>query len=318
MRADTKSVSVEGRRQRGRWDFLRRQREERLFFILALAPGLLLFVVLVGYALLNLALLSFQQVSTLNIRAGVFVGLATYQEVLGRPETWNAVRNSLVWIGGSVATITVLGVGVGVFLSRATVIARVTRAFMLVPWVLPGVVVAALWKWVYGSQTGILNSFLIQTDLLDRGFPWLGNLTTALFAVIVTMSWRLFPLFGLVVASAINTVDRQLYEAGRLDGASPWQSFWHITLPVIRPQTLTMILLSTIWVANNLVFIHVMTGGGPLRASEILPVYLYRLAFQNNALGESAVVSIINVLILLVIGFLYVRNLRRQDPVNFL
>jgi len=288
---------------------------DRRFHLLVILPVVLSIALFMGYAGYTLARLSVQSVGTFDINAGTFVGAANYAAVFADPDNWTALANSLIWIVGTVTATTVLGIAVGLFLGRETWIARLTRNFMLLPWVLPGVVAAATWKWMYQTNNGIINMTLIDWGLISFGIPWLGQTGTALPTVMVVMVWRLFPLFALVVASAAKTIDPSLFEAARLDGANGWQITRYITLPGIRHQVTTMALLTTIWVANNLVFVHVITGGGPLNSSEILPTRIYDLAFISNDIGLSSVVSIVNAAIIAAIGIVYIRILRgsRED-----
>lgn len=289
---------------------------DRRFHLLTVCPILFLIAGFIGYAGVTLIRLSLERVNTFNINLGQFVGLHNYATVLSDQQTWMALENSLIWILGVVLATTVLGVAAGLFLSRETRIVRVTRSFMLLPWVLPGVVAAATWKWLYQTNNGIFNMILIKWGLISFGIPWLGQISTALPSVMLAMVWRIFPLFALVVASATKTIDMSLYEAARLDGANRWQLARYITLPGIGQQVTTMVLVTTIWVANNLVFVQVVTGGGPSHASEILPTLIYELAFSSNDIGRSAVVSVINAAIIGFIGVLYIRVLRTASEAD--
>jgi multiple sugar transport system permease protein len=274
---------------------------------------MLLISIIMGYALVYLVQLSFRNTSTLDIGGGDWVGGSTIATVMSAPETWQGIRNSLVWIVLSVLLTVGLGIVLGNYLSRETAIARAVRTLMLLPWVLPGVVVAAIWKWGFNSQTGFINDTLIRTGVVEQGYPWLGSPTTSLFAVVAVMVWRLFPLYALVIAGAIQTLDTSMFEAAEVDGASRVQVFRYITLPSIKQYAATMGLLVTIWVANNLVFVQVMTGGGPIFSSNTLPVYLYDLAFDSLALSQSAVVSVLNLVVLFVIGTAYIIVSRRGE-----
>jgi multiple sugar transport system permease protein len=120
-------------------------------------------------------------------------------------------------------------------------------------------------------------------------------------------------MFALVTAAAVKTVDRSLYDAAAIDGASAFRQFWYVTLPGILPQVLTMVLLVTIWVSNNLVFVNVMTGGGPIGRSQTMPNLIYMTAFEVGDIGLASAQSIINLLILVAIGALYIRTLRNRN-----
>lgn len=285
----------------------RPRRGDRLFYALGLLPGLLLITAVVGFSLVFLIDLSLRDTTTYDIFGGEYVGLSKIEDTLTSGATMTALKNSVLWIGGSVILIMLLGTPLGNFLSQDTRTVRTVRAFMLVPWVLPGVVVAAIWRWGMSSDTGFVNDALIRIGILDQGHPWLGDPDTALWAVMAVMVWRLFTLVGLVVGAAIQTIDADIEEAAAVDGASRWQLFFKIRIPLVSPHILTMSLLTAIWVANNLVFVQAMTGGGPVNSSLILPVHIIELGFTDFDLSAAAVVSLVNVVLLLAFATMYFR-----------
>lgn len=297
----------------GRGGALGLRSEDARFRWAVLLPTVGLIALVVGHSIHTVASFSTQSVSTFALDRGTYVGLQNWVELFESSRTPNAIRNSLIWIGGSVAAITLLGVAVGIFLGRDTPVARFTRAFLLVPWVLPGVVAAATWKWMLQSQTGVVNSVLLQLGAIERTIPWLADPKMALYVVIWAMTWRLFPLYALVVAAACRTVDQALYEAADMDGATFPQKVRFVMLPAILPQIITMSLLATIWVANNIVFIQVMTGGGPFDATHTLPTLLFVFAFEANQMGPAAAVTAINAVLLVLIAVAYIQAVRRSE-----
>ncbi len=270
-------------------------------------------VALMLFAFFGLAYYSLHRVTIYTLVPDGFVGLSNYISFLTSRAGQTAFLNTLIWIGLTVTCITLLGVPVGLFLAREGIIIRVTRAFMLVPWVLPGVVTAALFRWFFHTQNGVLNSLLLDWGLIERPIRWLSSPDLALYSVCFAIIWRLFPMFALVTAAAVKTVDRSLYDAASIDGASAFNRFRYVTLPGIRPQVLTMILLVTIWVSNNLVFVNVMTGGGPIGRSQTMPNLIYMTAFEVGDIGLASAQSIINIVILVLIGALYIRTLRNRQ-----
>jgi ABC-type sugar transport system permease subunit len=176
---------------------------------------------------------------------------------------------------------------------------------MLIPWVMPGVVVAGVWKWMLNSQSGIINKHLVDFGILDQGFAWLGNPHTAIYSVSLAMVWRLFPIFALVMIAGIHGVDEQIYESAKIDGANKWQEIFFITLPSIKYQILTMSVLCLIWITNNLVLVNVMTSGGPVYYSMTLPLYIYKLGIQFGNMSQASAATMINFFLLLTFGIIY-------------
>ncbi len=288
------------------------QQKRRMGYSMVLPVFIVVFGAMVGIAAYTLVL-SFENVDLIGTESVRFIGFTSYSAVFHNEEMLAAVKNSLIWVSISTAAVVLLGLIIGTILSEARGVSRFARSFMLVPWVLPGVVVAGLWKWMFGTQNGVINALLNDVGILHGGFAWLGTPGTVLYSVIFVIVWRLFPLFSLVVASAVQMIDITLYEAGRVDGMNGWQGFIHITLPGIRYQVLTMGLLNMIWIMNNLVLVNVMTGGGPLYYSETLPVFMYKLGFQYTKLSQAAAVTMVNFLILFVISVIYVYFFRRTQ-----
>ncbi|MCP4406119.1 MAG: sugar ABC transporter permease [bacterium] len=284
-----------------------------LGYVMVLPFFIMICVLMVGIALYSLSL-SFQNVDLMDTEAARFVGFETYKEVFDNTETMVVIENSLVWVLVGTVLVTLLGVSVGGFLSdNRNVFCRFGRSVMLIPWVLPGVVVAGLWKWMYQIHGGLINKTLIDLNILQEGISWLGNPKTVLYAIIAVIVWRLFPLFALVIAAAIQGIDVTLYEAGKMDGMTSWQEFVYITLPCIRYQILTTALLNMIWIMNNLVLVNVMTKGGPLYFSETLPVYMFKLGIQYAKLSQAAAVTMINFVILLALSLIYVYVFRKNQ-----
>lgn len=287
-------------------------RRTRAFRRLTLIPPIAILVGLMLVAFAGLAVYSVHRVSIYTLVPDGFVYFDNYLSFLTSTAGRIALTNTLIWILVSVIMITALGLPVGLFLAREGLIIRITRAFMLVPWVLPGVVTASLFRWFFQTQNGVINATLIDIGLIERPIRWLSSPDLALYSVCFAIIWRLFPMFALVMAAAVKTVDQSLYDAAAIDGASAFKRFWYVTLPGIRQQLLTMILLVTIWVSNNLVFVNVMTGGGPVGRSQTMPNLIYMTAFEVGDIGVASAQSIINIAILVVIGALYVRTLRAR------
>ena len=287
------------------------RRRLALAFVL---PGFLfVFLMMAGVAIYSFDL-SFRNLDLVRGFESTYVGFQTYATVFARPETGVVITNTLVWVGLSTVFVILIGIAVGYLVSDSrNAVTRVSRAVMLIPWVLPGVVVAGLWKWMFNSNTGLINGILVNLGILENGFPFLGTPGTALQSVVAVIVWRLFPIYALVVASAIQSIDVSMFEAGRIDGMTKWQEFRFIIMPTIQFQVMTMGVTVLIWITNNLVLVNVMTGGGPLYFSQTLPVYMFKLGFQFGKLSQAAVVTVLNLLILLVLSVIYLFVYRRAQ-----
>ncbi len=147
------------------------------------------------------------------------------------------------------------------------------RALIIIPWALPSVVIALIWRWIYDPNTGVLNDILIYLSVVQSAVPWLADPNLALYAIIATLTWQGFPFFAVMILAGLQGIPRSHYEAASIDGASPWRQFVHITLPGIAPVLATAGLLRVIWVANSMDVIFVMTGRRA-RAMQPIPAAL--------------------------------------------
>ena len=233
------------------------------------------------------------------------IGWQTYSDVFDRRETITVILNSLKFNIVSTVLVVFFGLGTALILSEKIRGFRFIQGTMLIPWVMPGVVVAGVWKWMLNSQSGIINKHLVDFGILDQGFAWLGNPHTAIYSVSLAMVWRLFPIFALVMIAGIHGVDEQIYESAKIDGANKWQEIFFITLPSIKYQILTMSVLCLIWITNNLVLVNVMTSGGPVYYSMTLPLYIYKLGIQFGNMSQASAATMINFFLLLTFGIIY-------------
>jgi ABC-type sugar transport system permease subunit len=257
----------------------------------------------IGVLIYNI-IISFQDIRLIG-GSDQNVGWQTYSDVFDRRETITVILNSLKFNIVSTVLVVFFGLGTALILSEKIRGFRFIQGTMLIPWVMPGVVVAGVWKWMLNSQSGIINKHLVDFGILDQGFAWLGNPHTAIYSVSLAMVWRLFPIFALVMIAGIHGVDEQIYESAKIDGANKWQEIFFITLPSIKYQILTMSVLCLIWITNNLVLVNVMTSGGPVYYSMTLPLYIYKLGIQFGNMSQASAATMINFFLLLTFGIIY-------------
>src|SRR3989449_565538 len=198
-----------------------------------------------------------------------FVGLANYAALARDPIFHKVVWNSAVFTLASVAVKVVLGMLMALALQRALVARSFLRAVLLVPWVIPTVITALTWHWMFNALWGLINVTLQGVGLQREPIAWLGQPATAMAAVITANVWRGFPFFGVSLLAGMQTIPRDLYEAAAVDGASPAQRFWHITLPGLRLVLLVTTLISLIFTLNDFNIVYVLTRGGPGTATHV-------------------------------------------------
>jgi multiple sugar transport system permease protein len=176
-----------------------------------------------------------------------------------------------------------------------------------VPWVSSFVVVAVLFLWIYHPQLGVLNDVLIKLRLIDQPIGWLASPATAQVALILANTWKFFPLVMITLFTGLQDIPRDLSESAAIDGATRLQVLRHIIIPLLAPSIATAVLLSTIWAYNTFTLPIIMTAGGPLRATEVMGLHIYKLAFDAFDFGGAAAASLVLFVQILVVTVLYLR-----------
>lgn len=276
------------------------------YFVL---PALLLYGCFFVYPFLSSIYLSFTQWN--GAAAPVLNGLDNYMRLFGDARMWGALKNNLIWVVlGTIAPI-VIGLFLSVLLWTGAVGSLLFRIVYFLPLVVSPVVVGVTWGWIYNPLFGILNRFLKMIGLGFLATGWLGNPSTALYAVLVTAVWGYLGFCVVVFYSALQKVDEELLDAATLDGAGPLARFWHIVLPQIRP-VLTMVIVYTVIGGFNVFdVIYIMTRGGPAGASEVIATYTYKASFQQNEVGYGTSLSMVMTIIALLAAIVTLR-LRRD------
>jgi multiple sugar transport system permease protein len=232
-----------------------------------------------------------------------FVGLSVYQQIIGDGAFGRVVVNSLLWTIGVVLLQNLLGFASALLLNRELPGRGLMRSLILLPWVLPGVVAAILWRFMYDPQLGLINSFLVS--LGGHGVPWLAQGSTALPAAIVAAVWKGFPFSTVVFLAALQNVDQEQIEAATIDGAGAWRRLIHVVIPGVSGIIAINLVLTAILTFNYFDMIWVLTRGGPQNATHIFPTKIYELGFGQFRFGEAASYGVISILLLAILIPIY-------------
>ncbi|OYR14821.1 binding-protein-dependent transport system inner membrane component family protein [Brucella thiophenivorans] len=255
---------------------------------------------------------SFYDLLLFKPKATAFIGLANYFNLLQDPVFWAAFWNTCIWIGLTVPLQMGLGLITALLLNREFPWRGLARALVIIPWALPSVVIALMWRWIYDPNTGVLNEILLNLSVVSHAVPWLADPNIALYAIIATLTWQGFPFFAIMILAGLQGIPKSQYEAASIDGASPWRQFVNVTLPGIAPVLATAGLLRVIWVANSMDVIFVMTGGGPGYSTYTLPLYAFVKARQNLDFGYGTAIAVTFTLLLGVLVVLYLARTMRE------
>ena len=213
-----------------------------------------------------------------------FIGLGNYLRLIEDPVFWLTLRNSVVWVFGSVILQFIFGFAAALLLQQAFRGRALVRTLTLLPWIIPGVVVGLIWEWLYQPNYGVINDLLIRFGLMSERVAWLSSPDLAMAAVVFTNVWRGIPFFAIMLLAGLQAVPDELYEAAHVDGAGVFSRFWHITLPLLRPIIVVATATRIIWTFNYADLIFVMTGGGPANATQITSSYTLLQAYSSSRL----------------------------------
>ena len=281
------------------------QRRARLAYYLIL-PSVILISLLNLVPMVEGFIVSLQNQNMARPNPSAYVGAKHYLRALFDEDVvWQSLSKTAVWTLGSVAGAYVLALCLALLVNLDIQGRKIFRALFLVPWVIPEVSTALLWKWLYGDEFGVINFMLLKFGLVSRPVLWLADPNMAMTSVIVVQIWKLYPFMFIVLLAALQNVPKELHEAAVIDGASARQRLWHITLPFIRSTSVIITLLGSIWTFQNFDIIYLLTGGGPANATKILPTLMYEKAFWGSEMGYAAAIGMLMLVVLLLISMAY-------------
>lgn len=241
----------------------------------------------------------------------VWVGLANFRRVLTDPAIHGAFVTTAIYVGVTTTVSIVLGLSWALILNQPFRGRSAVRALSLLPWIMPSTVTAFLWAWIFNSRYGVLNAVMLEAGAIDYPQAWLSTSAGAMAAIIITKVWLSIPLFMAFFLAGLQSLDREQIEAARVDGANNRAVLFHHILPHLRPVLLVVIVLGMIGNLQQFDTIWAMTGGGPVRATTVLSVEVYRTAFEQWDLGIAATVGVLWVATILPPAAFYLRQLMK-------
>jgi multiple sugar transport system permease protein len=286
----------------------RSRNPDRLIAILFVLPALVLVAGLMYYPMLRAVVESMFKTDFLN-PTPQFIGLENYRDMVRDRGFWQVIGNSLIWTIGVVLLQNAIGMAVAVLLNQNLPLRGLTRTLVLLPWILPGIVAAILWRFMYDPQLGLVNSILISLGVIEESVAWLAEPSTAMFAVIIAAVWKGYPFSTIIYLAALQTMDEEQLEAAEMDGANAWQRFRGVMLPAMSHIIYLNLLLTTIFTFNYFDMIWVTTKGGPLNRTHIFPTTIFQIGFGEFRFGVAAAYGVVAVLMLAGLAILYLREL---------
>ena len=284
------------------------------FDYLYVAPALIVMLIVIGYPIYYTIELSFFNTpASLALSAKQFNGLDNYVTILTSPVFWKVTWQTVLWTVLSTFFAFMIGLGAALALHREFIGRGVLRALLLIPWVVSAVAASYVWKWLYHSDFGAIGALMVQLGVTDQPINFVDNVNTALPSLIVVNVWKEFSFAMIMLMAGLQTVPEQLLRAAKVDGANAWQRFWHVTMPQLAGVSTVTILLLMVQNFNSFIIPWIMTGGGPAGASDIWITQIYQLAFGRQRWGAAAAYSVLLFIIMMTLGYFYVRALTRGD-----
>lgn len=275
-------------------------RERRTGWML-LAPALLILAAVYAYPITRSIWLSLFNQNLGTKLEPVFTGLSNYGRMGQDGRFWQTIGNTMVFTVSSLLLELILGMGIALVLNQAFRGRGIVRTIAILPWALPTALIAASWAWIFNDQFGVVNDLLMRFGLIKTGINWLGNPVPAMISVIIADVWKTTSFVAILLLAGLQSISGDLYEAHAIDGATPWQSFRQITLPLLMPQILIATLFRFAQSFGIFDLIQVMTGGGPGGATETVSIYIYATVMRYLDFGYGAALVVVTFLILVAV-----------------
>ena len=275
-------------------------------------PTILLLAFLYGYPIILIIWQSFNKVNLLN-SSMEFIGLANYKAVFKDPVFYKTIYITVKYTVITVFLKVSLGFLFAYLLHKEMFFKKGFRLLLLIPWAIPQVAVATSWSWILNGDYGYLNYILMKLHLIAKPIWFLSSPKLAFYAASFVDTWMGIPMMCMMFLAGLEAIPNSLYEAAKMDGAGKFKQFKDITLPGIKKVFTTILILVTIWTFNSFNVIFVLTGGGPMRATETMIIKVYNEAFSRFNLGMAATLSVITMVILSIMTFVYLKGLDFYD-----
>ena len=280
---------------------------------LLLIPALLFTVFVLVYPLVQNLINSFSDVSMITGSSG-WTGLHNYGHVFEDQLFWRSFGNTSVYAVVGTVLALVIGLGFALLLNiKLGKINTIMGCLYTVPWVISPVVAGFAWKWLLNDHFDIVNYWLASEGIVNVGTTWLGNPTTALFCVMLARIWQFYPFARVMFLAGLQSIPQEQYEAAAVDGATMIRRFFYITLPNLKAVTSVLLVLGVIWSFNDFNMVFVMTRGGPMNSSMVLPVLVREFSFVQFDLGRGSALSVVVFALLTTLSFLYLKVSSRGE-----
>ena len=277
-----------------------------------LLPSVIAFAIFLVFPIANMFIAAFSNVDTLG-RAVQFGTLDNFLTLIRDDRMPMIIRQTVTFGFGTVALTVIFAFPLALILNAEFPGRTVAKALLLIPWAMPFAVSAITWRWIFHGQMGSLNYFLSELGIIKEYVAWLGDPRLAFGAAMFVEVWSSIPFMTITFLAGLQAIPPHIYDAAKMDGASPWREFLDMTLPQMRTVIMVVTLLSVIWAFRSFAVIWILTQGGPLYRTDIAVTYLYKLAFTNLDFGAGYALAVSIFVVLTLFSLLYTRILGARE-----
>ena len=285
--------------------------EQRLAYLL-LIPSLLGFLIFLVYPIFSMVATAFSTVDTMG-RIQQFGTLKNFTDLAADEKLPMILRQTVIFAFGTVALEVLISFPLAMLLNTHFAGRGLAKALILIPWAMPYAVSAITWRWIFHGQMGSLNYILSQLGIIDQYVVWLGQPVTAFAAAMFVEVWSSVAFMTITFLAGLQGIPPHIYDAAKMDGASPWREFRDMTIPQMRTVFMIVTSLSVSWAFRSFAVISILTKGDPLHRTDIAVTYLYKLAFVNLDFGKAFALAVCIFVVLTLFSLLYTRVLGTQD-----
>lgn len=294
-----------------RWPITRLLEDERWLAFVLLLPTMVILALFMAYPFVKGVELALTN-ATVGV-PGKFVGLQNFVQLLHDSIFRIAVWNTILYTAVTTVFKLALGLWLALLLNRNFRGKALTRAFILLPFIIPTVLSTFAWKWMFDPTFSVINWTLFKLGLIGTRINWLGNPHLALVSVIIVNIWRGVPFYAITLLAGLQTINPELQDAAAIDGARAWQRFRHVTWPLLLPVTLVVVLFSVIQTFADFQLVYVLTGGGPANATQLFATYAYQIGIGTGLLSQGATISLAVFPVLLLVVIVQLFYIRRVE-----
>jgi len=295
----------------------KRARKELLIGYCFIIPAVVYMLLFIGYPIIYNWIISFQDVTAKTLGSSVrdIIGFNNYRAIFTNVTFRRALLNTFIYTVGCLVIQFSLGFLFAMFFTKKFKLSKPIRGFIIISWMLPVTVTALIFRFMFAEGNGIVNAILLNLGLISEPVGWLLQGGTAMLVLIIANSWVGIPFNMLLLTTGLNHIPEDIYEAASIDGATGIQKFFKITIPLLKPTIMSVLVLGFVLTFKVFDLVYVMTGGGPVDATEVLSTYSYKLSFQLFRFGEGAAVANVLFVCLFLVALVYLKTISKDEVI---